>query len=104
MHADLLCLLFAYNKIRFLLDPYLTGNLSFVYREDLEKHYLYYRRPYNGELGIESYEQWQLPHYALVSMFNPLVKINNYFDRKNVNTFLPISFNISCECSKEPSH
>ena len=35
-------------------------------REGLEKHYMYYRKPYNGELGLESYEPWQLQHYAMV--------------------------------------
>ena len=32
------------------------------------------------------------------------VYINNNFQRKNENIFLPISFNICFGCSKEPSH
>ena len=30
--------------------------------------------------------------------------INKHFQRKNVNIFLPINFNIFFGCSKEPSH
>ena len=32
------------------------------------------------------------------------VKINKNFQRKIVNIFLPINFNIGFGCSKEPSH
>ena len=32
------------------------------------------------------------------------VKINNKFQFKIVNVFLPINFSICFECSKEPSH
>ena len=32
------------------------------------------------------------------------VSINKTFKRKGVNIFLPFNFNISFECSKEPSH
>ena len=35
---------------------------------------------------------------------NPQVQINKKFQRKNVNVFLPINFNICFGCSKEPSH
>ena len=45
------------------------GLKFFVYRVDLEKHYLYYRKPYKGELGLESYEDWQIPDYALVRTY-----------------------------------
>ena len=41
-----------------------------------------------------------LPHTANVDM--DLDKLN--FERKIVNIFLPISFNICFGCSKEPSH
>ena len=34
----------------------------------------------------------------------PQVLINNFFERKIVNIFLPIHFNIYFGCSKEPSH
>ena len=33
-----------------------------------------------------------------------LVQINKNFLRKNVNIFLPNSFNLCFGCSKEPSH
>ena len=37
-------------------------------------------------------------------MYYTQVLINKHFQRKIVNIFLPISFNICCGCSKEPSH
>ena len=35
---------------------------------------------------------------------DPQVKINNIFERKIVNIFLPISLDLCFGCSKEPSH
>ena len=33
-----------------------------------------------------------------------IIDLNKHFQRKIVNIFLPISFNICFGCSKEPSH
>lgn len=34
-------------------------------RENLQKHYQYYKKPYLGELGLGSYEPWQVPDYFI---------------------------------------
>ena len=40
-----------------------------------------------------------------VFLVSQMMQYNNYkFERKIVNIFLPISFNICFGCSKEPSH
>ncbi|KAL3846956.1 hypothetical protein ACJMK2_017896 [Sinanodonta woodiana] len=50
-------------------------------REDLDKHYQFYQKPYKGEMGIRSYEYWQIPDYFMVkSIVDELVEdfLNHY--------------------------
>lgn len=59
-----------------------TLDKIFKIRTDLEQHYLFYRKPYNGELGIDSYEPWQIPDYAMCrEIVNDVVDdfLNLYF-------------------------
>ncbi|KAH3805521.1 hypothetical protein DPMN_133825 [Dreissena polymorpha] len=51
-------------------------------REDLQQHYNYYKRPYNGELDIGSYEPWQVQVYFVCrEIVNDVVEdfLNLYF-------------------------
>lgn len=39
-----------------------------VFREDLQHHYNYYKKPYRGELGLGSYQPSQIQDYFLVTV------------------------------------
>ena len=43
-------------------------------------------------------------HKQLSKRYFKQVEINKYFQRKNVNIFLPIIIYMNFGCSKEPSH
>ena len=36
------------------------------YREDVQKHYNKYKKPYKGEMGIHTYHPWQMKGYFAV--------------------------------------
>ncbi|KAH3805458.1 hypothetical protein DPMN_133761 [Dreissena polymorpha] len=62
----------------------LPGTMDKIWkmREDLQQHYNYYKRPYNGELDIGSYEPWQVQDYFVCrEIVNDVVEdfLNLYF-------------------------
>ncbi|XP_060598598.1 uncharacterized protein LOC132752305, partial [Ruditapes philippinarum] len=56
-------------------------------REDLQSHYNYYKKPYNGELGLSSYQPWQIQDYFMSrDIVNDVVEdfLNLYFVHDDV--------------------
>ena len=57
-----------------------------------------------ADLKIKSmYRVWNEPAQEILLLYAQ-VQINKTFQRKIVNIFLPINFNICFGCLKEPSH
>ena len=56
---------------------------------------------FSKKLILKKNQHEKLP---IMPVFNSQVKMYKNFQRKIVNIFLPINFNLCFGCSKEPSH
>ncbi|KAL4219974.1 hypothetical protein ACF0H5_020385 [Mactra antiquata] len=64
-----------------------TMDKIFKMRENIQSHYQYYKKPYNGELGLSSYEPWQIQDYfACRDIVDEVVEnfLNLYFIHDDV--------------------